>query len=132
MCIHVLQTSGVPSEESGVFHLSQLSTCLDFSAVSVSQLSKLAGCLVDTLLVLTDRHNEETEEVLPVTCLPSESECSLLFMTLCIHGIPKFHARACALLLRLCGSQPWWGRFICSAITELFAGSQTAIFNKDR
>ena len=62
----------------------------------------------------------------------TESECSLLFSTLCINGVPKLHARACALLVRLCGSQAWWGRFICSAMEELFSVRQTAVFNKER
>lgn len=90
---------------------------------------------MDTLLALTDQQGEALDEIFPLDgreCLPTESECSLLFMTLCIHGIPKFHARACALLIRLCGSQPWWGRFICSTIEKLFAARQTAVFNKDR
>ena len=62
----------------------------------------------------------------------SEEECSLLFLSLCIHGVPKLHARACALLTRLCGSQEWWGRFITNMALELFNVSQPGVFNKDR
>ena len=62
----------------------------------------------------------------------NEEECSLLFLSLCIHGVPKLHARACALLTRLCGSQEWWGRFITNMALELFNVSQPGVFNKDR
>lgn len=62
----------------------------------------------------------------------SQKECSLLFLSLCIHGVPKLHARACALLTRLCGSQEWWGHFITDMTLELFNLSQPGIFNKER
>ena len=62
----------------------------------------------------------------------SERECSLVFLSLCIHGVPKLHARACALLTRLCGSQEWWGRFITNMALELFNINQPGVFNKER
>lgn len=62
----------------------------------------------------------------------SQRECSLLFLALCIHGVPKLHARACALLTRLCGSQEWWGRFITDMALELFNINQPGVFNKER
>ena len=72
----------------------------------------------------------ECSPVAPPTL--SQSECSLLFLALCIHGVPKLHARACALLTRLCGSQEWWGRFVTDMTLELFHINQPGVFNKER
>ena len=62
----------------------------------------------------------------------NEEECRVLFYTLCIHGIPKMHARATALLIKYGGSQSWWGRFLVHVAESLFDEQQAAIFNKER
>ena len=72
----------------------------------------------------------EWSPVVPPSLSPEE--CSLLFLSLCIHGVPKLHARACALLTRLCGSQEWWGTFITDMTLELFNLTQPGVFNKER
>ena len=121
---------------------------VDIKELSSSKLSKLIGCLVDTLLVLNvdhrvveSAHTWETDsaedELHHETCLEqpptlTEEECFLLFQSLCIHGVPKLHARACALTIRLCGSQTWWGRFVTKTATELFRAQHAAVFNKER
>ena len=80
-----------------------------------------------------DKVVDEFLEWNPVPPPPlSQEECSLLFLSLCIHGVPKLHARACALLTRLCGSQEWWGRFITQMAVELFNHNQPGVFNKER
>ena len=80
-----------------------------------------------------DKVVEENIEWSPVAP-PSlnQEESSLLFLSLCIHGVPKLHARACALLTRLCGSQEWWGKFITDMALELFNINQPGVFNKER
>ena len=129
--------------KSGVLSLGEQAQLLDLSEMSSSRLCKFVGCLVDALLVLTDQHcsDEELskadsprEAVQTFETLPplSEEDCYLLFSALCIHGVPKLHARACGLLIRLCGSQPWWGRLVSSAVVELFSSRQTAVFDKER
>lgn len=62
----------------------------------------------------------------------SEEECGVLFYTLCIHGVPKMHARALALLVKYCGSCRWWGGFLVSVAANLFGPQQAHIFNKER
>ena len=125
--------------EKGVFQLERKLQLIDLTEMSSSRLYKTIGCLVDVLLLLTGERGDtnqtgEDVEIVPQDQLPTltEDECSLMFTTLCIHGVPKLHARACALLIRLCGSQQWWGRFLTSAATQLFGSRQTAIFNKER
>ena len=132
--------------KNGVLCLGEQARLLDLSEMSSSRLYKFVGCLVDTLLVLSDQQYSEEdpskagfpEEAIQVferqQTLPpmSEEDCYLLFSVLCIHGVPKLHARACGLLIRLCGSQPWWGRLITSTAIELFSSRQTAVFDKER
>ena len=132
------------SEERYVFKVEEELQKLDLSEMTSSWLYKLVGCLVDALLILND-HDEspvtktglqelepvglESDQLLPTL---SETDCSLLFMTLCVHGVPKLHARPCAMLIRLCGSEPWWGRFATNTALQLFSSSQTAVFNRER
>ena len=113
--------------------------------VSSSQLCKTIGCLVDSVLVLSlslasskptgkesgDGPSPAAPPAPPPSYL-SEEECSVLFMTLCVQGIPKLHARSCALLVALCGSQSWWGCFVTGAVATLYSSSQTTIFHKER
>lgn len=115
--------------------------------VSSSQLCKTIGCLVDSLLVLSLNLASSRAEIgkgsddglsaavhpsPPPPSYLSEEECSVLFMTLCVQGIPKLHARSCALLVALCGSQSWWGCFVTSAVATLYSSSQTTVFHKER
>lgn len=149
--IRTQESSATGSEKDprqGVFTVDEELQKLDLSELASSRLYKLVGCLVDALLVLNDHGEVEKgqtgetglEELPKLASLQSsqqlptltESECSLLFTTLCVHGVPKLHARPCAILIRLCGSQPWWGRFITNAALQLFSSSQTAVFNRER
>ncbi len=126
------------------FNIEQLASSVDMATLSASKLIKLIGCIMDTILTLilnaqtrptseeksSHKLLESTEEQRQIL---SKEDCSLLFSTLCVHGTPKSHARACALLVQLCGSQSWWGHFVALTASELLADSpHTAIFNKDR
>ena len=134
----------VQQTKNGVLCLGEQVRLLDLSEMSSSRLCKFVGCLVDALLVLSDQHcgddelskaaDPPQEAVQTFETLPplSEEDCYLLFSALCIHGVPKLHARACGLLIRLCGSQAWWGRLVSSAIIELFSSRQMAVFDKER
>ena len=62
----------------------------------------------------------------------TEEECRLLFSSFCVHGVLRVQARACALLLRLCGAQPWWGEMVVSTASDLFSPQQNTSFNKKR
>lgn len=157
----IRRESEIDSESSGggVFRLPSES-CIDYANFSASKLSKMVGCLVDTLLALSAADGTAApssgpssggvspkEEEQPLALVGSdndpfsqpqhvrlltEEECRVLFYTLCIHGIPKMHARAIALLIKYGGSQSWWGGFIVKVAADLFGGQQAAIFNKER
>lgn len=149
------------SREDGfsVYSVDKQVHSLDVASLSANKLNKTVGCIIDTLLVLNKNcmptTNGNVKDETSFTCLLgeipedegfemnselyseqpptlTEKECSLLFSCLCVHGVPKLHARACALLIRLCGSQDWWGHFVTRTSLDLLSGTQTAVFNKER
>ena len=153
------ETKHGSDDQSGAFGLPDVSD-IDYQQYSISKLSKLIGCLVDTLLALNSTPPKKSADNLTPTSaqqneldqngvaedegfsldavlvdqLPmlTEDECKVLFNALCIHGIPKMHARAIALLIKFGGSQNWWGEFVIKMAIDLFGTQQTAIFNKER
>ena len=145
---HYRASSGCAWSGERVFELKEEAGRALLVDVASSQLCKTIGCLVDTLLVLSlnatpavaaARGKGSADDVpAAVSSSPpppsylSEEDCSLLFMTLCVQGIPKLHARSCALLVTLCGSQPWWGSFVTGAVTSLYSMAQTTVFHKER
>ena len=128
---------------------------INYNQCSISKLNKMIGCLVDTLLALnmdaqkylesstpprTEEQKDSFEDegieldnhFLSQLHLLTEAECRILFNTLCIHGIPKMHARAIALLIKFGGSQKWWGDFIVKVAEDLFRADQSTTFSKER
>lgn len=148
-------SSAVPK---GVFRLGRCIERLDLSRLSLSKLNKMASCIVDSLLILNSKTAAEVQRTImdvpgslqasiavPIddtftggladgTNLPrlSKEACSLLFTMLCVNGAPRLHASACALLVQLVGSRPWWGRFVCETMARLFGETQSAVFDKEK
>lgn len=129
-------------QNKGQYSIEKQAGSIDLATLSASKLSKLIGCIIDTLLILDKPHsNLKPNKVDAILKVPSpveedqtlsEENCSMLFSILCVHGTPKFHARACALLIRLYGAQPWWGHFVTRTAIDLLSNSHQAIFNQDR
>lgn len=152
---HQLEASGNDGKHS-VYNVDKQAHSLDVATLPASKLNKIIGCIIDTILVLNKKCNpsnngvvkedvsyhgdipdDEGFEMNSELCLKqsptlTEEECSVIFSSLCVHGVPKLHARTCALLIRLCGSQGWWGHFVTKSSVEFLNSSQTAVFNKER
>ena len=160
-----MRESEAKGVKGGVYGLTDEAS-VEHGCYSISKLSKLVGCLVDTLLALNtvDAKSASVDVPAPPRAKDvdgpyskllgvgfaasspspvhspflghvhslSEEDCRVLFHTLCIHGIPKMHARAIALLIKYGGGQDWWGGFIVKVATELFGAQQTEVFNKER
>ncbi|CAL8111027.1 unnamed protein product [Orchesella dallaii] len=58
--------------------------------------------------------------------------CEALFKEICVLENGQCQLSLCTLMLRVCGCQPWWGKFLASAIKALFCSNQTSIFPQDR
>ena len=94
----------------------------------LKKLYKIVGCLVDALLILTKEIQANSNHQM----LVQREDCVSLFTAFCVNGPPKLHARPCALLVCLCGSQPWWGQFVANSFLELYSSNQVAVFEKER
>ena len=100
----------------------------------------ICHCLLDTLLVLTATSLSENNFLPKVMSIPQSQPwkeililpmCRGLFKNLCVNGTPQLRERVSALLLRACGSQPWWGDFLASALKEFFSAKQEASFPRE-
>jgi len=71
---------------------------------------------------------------LPVTLYTSFTPqlCEALFQHLCVQGTKKMQLHAGVLLVRLCGTQAWWGEFLGSMLQIYFAAEQQDLFPQDR
>ncbi|XP_076097651.1 dual E2 ubiquitin-conjugating enzyme/E3 ubiquitin-protein ligase BIRC6-like isoform X3 [Mytilus galloprovincialis] len=88
--------------------------------------------LLDTLLSMTT--------CTPSIPLPPQSLYNILcpqtaqtlFKHLCVHGKKKTQISAGVLLMRVCGTQPWWGNFFGNVLQEFFHSENLQIFPQDR
>ncbi|XP_077994932.1 dual E2 ubiquitin-conjugating enzyme/E3 ubiquitin-protein ligase BIRC6-like isoform X2 [Glandiceps talaboti] len=97
---------------------------------STDQLRVIAEYLLDTLLSICNSSLKSIPSTLfRVFDLPV---CEALFKHLCVSGTPKTRIRCGALLVKMCGVQPWWGEFLANALQEYFNSEQTIVFPQDR
>ena len=113
----------IPANQSGLALLRQSST---------DKLRSLAEQLLDTLLSMT--HPTPTIPQLPLSLYASLTPPSAeaLFHHMCISGTRRMQIHAGVLLVRVCGSQNWWGDFLGNIFQEYFASEQPEIFPQDR
>lgn len=58
--------------------------------------------------------------------------CENLFYWLCVGQDTRMQLASATLLVRLCGSQPWWGQFLAETVANLFSSNNSAVFPQDR
>lgn len=128
--------------EEGLFSLQKMEVA-SFSTLSAKKLFKCISCVIDAMLILTQSANStfklhpQLSEPHPLTLQSmgihiTKSDCRDLFLAVCIHSSPTVHARLCALLVMLCGGQPWWGELLAEVFADLFSSSQSILFDKER
>ena len=96
------------------------------------KLGTLSEMLLDTILTMT--YPTPTIPHLPVSFykLFTVQNCRALFGHLCVHGTRRMQLHMGVLLVRLCGNQPWWGRFLGSMLHEYFTLQHVHVFPQDR
>lgn len=123
---------GIYSYPSASFDLSQGNLQLVLRQTSVDKLRVLIEFLLDTLLSMTN--SCPTIPQMPVslytTLTPTCAE--MLFRNLCIHGTKKMQTHTGVILVRVCGTQSWWGEFLGNILQEFFTAEQLTIFPQDR
>lgn len=103
---------------------------LTIESLCTDKLRVLSECLIEILLhcITTNTNIEDST----LTLLMNKTACSLLFDTVIVSGDTHTQLATCSLLVRLCGTQSWWGEFIANIFNKLFSSKNTQIFPQDR
>ncbi|XP_022332916.2 dual E2 ubiquitin-conjugating enzyme/E3 ubiquitin-protein ligase BIRC6-like isoform X4 [Crassostrea virginica] len=89
-------------------------------------------CLLDVLLSMTTSSPSIPQPPMSLYNLLSPQTAEMLFKNLCVHGTKKIQISCGMLLMRVCGSQPWWGGFLGNVLREFFHSENSQIFPQDR
>ena len=96
------------------------------------KLRVLAEHLLDTLLGMTLAAPSVGPLPASLHAIMSPATSEGLFRHLCIQGTKRMQIHAGMLLVRVCGSQSWWGNFLGSVLQEYFVTEQPVLFPQDR
>lgn len=110
-------------------------------AINVNQRLKLActdklrfmqECLLSCLLSMTVTTPAIQHPPQALYFLFNPHNAEMLFKHLCVHGSKKIQLSMGTLLMRVCGSQVWWGSFLGNILQEFFQSENTDLFSQDR
>lgn len=87
---------------------------------------------LDTMLSLTTVSPSIPQPPTSLFKMLNPQNSEMLFKHLCVHGTKKIQISMGMLLMRVCGSQQWWGTFLGNALQEFFHSENTQIFSQDR
>lgn len=88
--------------------------------------------LLDTLLSMTGTSKSIPQPPMSLYNVLNPQTAETLFKYLCVHGTKKIQIGTGMLLMRVCGSQPWWGNFLGNVLEEFFHSENTQTFTQDR
>ena len=114
------------------FDAAQFNVSSALMKASVDKLRVLIEFLLDAVLSMTNLSPTIPQIPLALYATFQPSFAKALFRNLCIHGTKKMQTHTGVILVRICGSQPWWGDFLGNILKEFFTSDQTAIFPQDR
>ncbi|XP_062579414.1 baculoviral IAP repeat-containing protein 6-like [Saccostrea cucullata] len=89
-------------------------------------------CLLEVVLSMTSSSASIPQPPVSLYNLMSPQAAEMLFKNLCVHGTKKIQISCGMLLMRVCGSQPWWGSFLGNVLREFFHSENSQIFPQDR
>lgn len=88
--------------------------------------------LLDTLLGMTVVSLSNPQLPTSLYSALNPGVCESLFRHLCVVGGKHMQIHTGMLLVRICGSQPWWGEFLGNVLQEFFNSEQSQLFPRDR
>lgn len=98
----------------------------------LKKLLKLTSCLIDSILIIIEQNVLSTSSASISEPVMGQDVFRSLFIAHCVHGARTMHAKTCAVLIHLCGGQPWWGQVLADLFKELFSCNQTRLISKER
>ncbi|XP_059157271.1 baculoviral IAP repeat-containing protein 6-like isoform X2 [Physella acuta] len=126
--IHRLQTSlGISTDAID----ETVDTSVLLAQATTDKLRVILENLLDTLLTSTVGIPAIPQPSTLYTALTPD-HAQALFQHLCLHGTQRIQVSAGLLLVRVCGTQPWWGQFLGNMLQEFFHSQYSQIFPQDR
>ncbi|XP_052766452.1 baculoviral IAP repeat-containing protein 6-like isoform X2 [Mya arenaria] len=110
---------------------------LDNPAVLVRQAcTDKLRCLMESLLetVISLTHTSPSIPKTPATlftCMDHQA-CESVFRHLCLSGTPRLQVLTGMMLVRVCGTQPWFGEFLGNMLQQYFNSEAGQVFSQDR
>ncbi|GFO34551.1 baculoviral iap repeat-containing protein 6, partial [Plakobranchus ocellatus] len=99
---------------------------------STDKLRVILESLLDTLLTSTVGSPAIPQPPAALYTALTPVAAQTLFQHLCIHSPQRVQVSAGLLLVRVCGTQPWWGHFLGNIMQEFFHAHFSQVFPQDR
>ncbi|CAD5121553.1 DgyrCDS10052 [Dimorphilus gyrociliatus] len=99
--------------------------------IPTDKLMVISECLLSTLLCLTVC-SSGTADTNAIGNALTPSVCHNLLQSLCVKGTPKMQVLTGIFLVRVHGTQSWWGTFVGNSICDLFAYPNCNFIPKQR
>lgn len=112
------------------------SECTDLNEqlkkASTDKLRFLLECLLETLISTTNGSSAAPQLSVSLLTSLSPPTCEALFHRMCISGTKRIQILTGMLLVRVCGTQPWWGKFLGNILQRFFHSEYKEVFPQDR
>uniref|UniRef100_A0A2C9JJC5 Dual E2 ubiquitin-conjugating enzyme/E3 ubiquitin-protein ligase BIRC6 n=1 Tax=Biomphalaria glabrata TaxID=6526 RepID=A0A2C9JJC5_BIOGL len=108
------------------------STATLLAQATTDKLRVILENLLNTLLTSTVANPAIPHPPTTLYSALSPDQAQTLFQTLCINGTQRIQVSAGLLLVRVCGTQPWWGQFLGNMLQEFFHAQYPQVSPLDR
>ncbi|ESP03095.1 hypothetical protein LOTGIDRAFT_157060, partial [Lottia gigantea] len=99
---------------------------------STDKLRFILESLLGTLLSVTSLSPTIPQPPSTLYSALTPSTAETLFKNVCLLGTRRMQVTAGLLLVRICGSNWWWGSFLGNMLQELFSSNNISVFPQDR
>ena len=121
---------GVCGTQSRLSELTPELSAKVLQTASTDRLRVLCELLLDCVMSITFPAVSHPPVSLYTSVTPAL--CEDLFKHLCVHGSKKMQMYTGLFLVRVCGCQAWWGRFLGNMLQQYFIAEQPHVFPQDR
>ncbi|KAK3576772.1 hypothetical protein CHS0354_014586 [Potamilus streckersoni] len=105
---------------------------LSLKHATIDKLRFLLECLLEVLLISTNPSASIPQLPISLYTAMAPQGCEALFKHLCVHGTRRIQILSSMLLVRVCGSQKWFGDFMGNMLQEFFQSDYSQVFPQDR
>ncbi|XP_053375851.1 baculoviral IAP repeat-containing protein 6-like isoform X2 [Mercenaria mercenaria] len=99
---------------------------------STDKLRCILENLLETLISVTNTSASILKPPVSLYTSLNHQICQDVFKHLCFHGTPRLQILTGMVLVRVCGSQAWFGEFLGNMLQEYFHSETMQVFSQDR